>query len=355
MAQPGSPSAQRIVAALVALCAACGGGSAAPSAPGDNPPGGAGAHALAQLSLAVVPQTIEAGRTATGYVTGADAAGNLTATGPVTWGSSAPAVATVNADGAVAALAPGTATITATAGGLSAMASFTVTALVPPAVVLHIEPGEARIAVGETLPLRAFRVVSRDSTEVTNLLWQSSAPDVATVSAAGTVTGVTGGTSVIRGTGAGLAGTMSVAVVAHADTSIHINLGSPQPGEQVGDTLHVVSTITPLERRLASAIVSIDGVDFPLDTVWLGAMGSVPGWGRDISLSNIPIGLHQMVLTAHAADGAVAADTLTIDREIEQSGGVLPVGGRKRVVGTGGTFVPPTPPRKPVPKRPGGP
>jgi hypothetical protein len=74
----------------------------------------------------------------------------------VTWRSSAPGVATVSSGGAVEAVAPGTATITASAGGVSETVAVTVTA---PVV-------DTRTAVTDLIAAFARALESRDINEV---------------------------------------------------------------------------------------------------------------------------------------------------------------------------------------------
>jgi serine/threonine-protein kinase len=74
----------------------------------------------------------------------------------VTWRSSAPGVATVSSSGEVRAVGPGTATITAAAGGIAQMVDVTVTA---PVV-------DARTAIGELITAFARALESGDINEV---------------------------------------------------------------------------------------------------------------------------------------------------------------------------------------------
>ena len=82
------------------------------------------------------------------------AAGGTAAGGSVSWASSDPSVATVTATGLVTAVAPGTATVTATADGVSGSAQVGVTRV--PVASVVIEPEEARLAVGDELGLKVI-------------------------------------------------------------------------------------------------------------------------------------------------------------------------------------------------------
>src|SRR5256886_11584898 len=63
-----------------------------------------------------------------------DSAGNVLTGQPVTWASSDSTIATINGSGLATAVAAGTATITATSGGVTGAAALTVTATTPASV-----------------------------------------------------------------------------------------------------------------------------------------------------------------------------------------------------------------------------
>ena len=128
-------------------------------------------------SLQVTPSTgqLLAGTTVLLQASVLDANGSPLAGVPVTWGSSATAIATVNSNGVVTAVSSGQATITATGGGVSGTATITVGTL-----SLGVTPTATTMLAGNTLTLNvsgALGVVT----------WQSSNTSVATVSSAGVV------------------------------------------------------------------------------------------------------------------------------------------------------------------------
>jgi uncharacterized protein YjdB len=93
----------------------------------------AGATALV-ASVTVTPATASVSVGATQQVTATprDSGGSVLSGRPVTWSSSAPAVATVSGSGVATAVAAGTTTITATSEGQSGTAAVTVAAAAPP-------------------------------------------------------------------------------------------------------------------------------------------------------------------------------------------------------------------------------
>ncbi len=128
----------------------------------------------------------------------------------VTWTSSAEAVATVSG-GVVTAVAPGSTTITATAGGKS----DTCTVIVNPAeqkpdpvdpdpvpVTCVTVSGASEVTVGQSITLTA--AVSPDNAIDKTITWKSSDDTKAVVSANGVVTGVAEGSVTITATAGGL-------------------------------------------------------------------------------------------------------------------------------------------------------
>ncbi|HMF99668.1 MAG TPA: Ig-like domain-containing protein, partial [Gemmatimonadaceae bacterium] len=83
-----------------------------------EPPAPKGPSVLTTLGVSV-PGTVIVGQSTTATVTGADQFGATIATGPVVWSTLSAAVATVNGNGVVTAVAPGQTQVVATATGLS--------------------------------------------------------------------------------------------------------------------------------------------------------------------------------------------------------------------------------------------
>ena len=149
---------------------------------------------------------------------------------PITWGSSVPAVASVDSRGTLKALTPGRATISATVDGQAGSLDVVVrapgaAATTPQAVAevavtpitLGLVPGqngslsaEARDARGAALPNRAWS-------------WTSSDSGVASVSATGQVTGRATGSATITATSEGRSGRATVTVTAAAVASVTVS------------------------------------------------------------------------------------------------------------------------------------
>ena len=130
----------------------------------------------------------------------------------VTWTTSDATVATVE-NGAVTAVAAGTATITVTTTDGSFTANCTVTVSNPVIAVssVTLNKSEAALTVGGTETLTTT-VAPENATDKT-VTWTSSAPEVASV-ANGVVTAVAAGTATITATAGGQSATCTVTVTA---------------------------------------------------------------------------------------------------------------------------------------------
>ena len=105
---------------------------------------------------------------------------------PLTWDTSDPTVATVDASGVVKVVGPGLATITVTGGGASDSAPIHVAT-----AALSVEPNRIELLTGETSQLSAGNAIGP-------VTWETSDAAVATVSSTGLVTAHEPGTAVIR-------------------------------------------------------------------------------------------------------------------------------------------------------------
>jgi len=117
-----------------------------------------------------------------------------------TWVSSDTTVATVDTQGKVYGLSPGTVNITATeaASGKTASVAITVAAR---NVIVSITPGSSiKIDIQETIKLTAKAVDDAGNTVVANFSWTTSSNSVASVDTYGTVTGISAGTAIITAT-----------------------------------------------------------------------------------------------------------------------------------------------------------
>jgi len=186
------------------------------------PPPPKDAGTLTTLGVSV-PGTIIQGQSATATVSGADQFGSSIATGPVVWSTLSTAVATVNGNGVVTAVAPGQTQVVASASGLQAQAPVTVVPV--PVATVSVTPVTFSLVAGTTQQLTA---VTRDA--ASNVLtgrvvtWAASDQSKATVDASGLVTAVAAGTTNITATSEGKTGTAQVTVSPSCNTGNALQL-----------------------------------------------------------------------------------------------------------------------------------
>ena len=179
----------------------------------------------------------------------------------VTWASSSPSTASVNAmTGVASGVAIGTATITATYGSTTATTTLTVP---PPIASIAISPQSPSVAKGATQQFAATATYSDGSnSDITNSVqWISAAPQVATISSTGTLTAVAQGTTALSASSRGIVGSTTVTVT------------SPVP---------TISSVSPTSGT-AGTQVSVSGSGFGnsqgTGTVWLGTgQGAIVSW-----------------------------------------------------------------------------
>lgn len=168
---------------------------------------------VATVSLTPSAATLIAGSTQQLSATALDDKGNTLANRPVTWSVDKLTVAAVTAGGVVTAIAPGSATVTATSGGRSGAASITV--LPVPVASVVVSPPTAEVLVGAAQQLAVeLRDASGNVLADRVVVWTSSRTEVASVGASGLVTAVAPGVATISATSEGKQGTAQLTVLA---------------------------------------------------------------------------------------------------------------------------------------------
>lgn len=159
-----------------------------------------------------------------------DAGGNLLTGRTVTWASSNTGVATVDPSGLVTGVAGGSATISATSGGVSGTLAITVSTDV---ASVTVSPGSFSLtSLGGTQTVTA---TVRNAAGVVLgeriVTWSSTNANVATVSATGVVTAIASGTASIRATVEGVTGAATATVsFANVCAPVAYTLGTAQSG-----------------------------------------------------------------------------------------------------------------------------
>lgn len=184
----------------------------------------------------------------------------------VTWTSEPEGIVSV-VDGLVTGLKEGTAIVTATAGGKSATCTVTVASEGEIPVTGISIMGKNTVTLSKTVKLNA-NVTPSDATHAADILWTSSAPDVAEVKTGstpteGVVTGKSIGRAVITATAGGCSATFTVEVNIPA-TKLTIT-PSTVPTTTAGSRFQLKATVTPANttdtvtwKSSAPAVASVD-------------------------------------------------------------------------------------------------
>lgn len=165
------------------------------------------------------------------------------------WASSGPGIAAVDGNGLVTAVAPGSATISASQDQLQGTSVITVT--VPPAAkptALSIDPGKLTLKEQQSAQLTAVATYSDGSSgPVTNVTWSPAQAKVATVDATGLVTAHSLGTVTMTATMEGADGqqlqAQALLTVERSVKSIVVSPAGPL-GLEPGDSVQLTATVT---------------------------------------------------------------------------------------------------------------
>ncbi|HET7229423.1 MAG TPA: Ig-like domain-containing protein [Longimicrobium sp.] len=167
---------------------------------------------VAAVEVSPATQTLSQGGAAQLTAVARDSAGAVLNGRTFTWASSNPSVATVSASGVVTGVGQGTASITATAEGVTGSAQVTVSAIV---ASVEVSPSTVTLEPGATRDLDA---VARDAwgraVSGRAVAWASSNDAVATVSPTGGVTAVAEGIARVTATVDGVEGSATITVAA---------------------------------------------------------------------------------------------------------------------------------------------
>lgn len=304
-----------------------GGGSATPDG-GEGDAGGG----LVSLEVAPSGRGIAVGTALQLTATGLFSDGSRRdVTAASSWGSSAPAVATVSTAGRVSGLAAGTAIISAALDGRTA--SMTVQVSSATLASISVTPTTATIARGTTQQFVATGVFSdATSQELTDqVTWSSSAPATATVSPVGLASGVAPGSATLSAALLGVSGSATLSVTAATLTSLAVTpvAGDIAVGTQQQFT--AVGTFSDNSTQELTAVVSWSSSSLTVATLSMatGEEGLVTG-----------VGAGAATITA-SRDGLSARATLTVNAATLTSITVtpaavsLPVGATQALVATG--------------------
>ena len=169
---------------------------------------------LASLAITPAPPSVAQGTSIKLVATGTfNDGGTRNLTTLVTWSSSDTTKATIGgANGVAKGLAAGTTTITATLGSVSTTATLTVTNAT--VTLITVTPSSKTIAPGTKQNFNATGTFSDSTTQIitSDVVWASDTLSVATITAAGTATGVSAGTTNISATLGSIVGSAPLTV-----------------------------------------------------------------------------------------------------------------------------------------------
>ncbi len=169
---------------------------------------------LTSLSVVLSANSIIVGTSAAATAVGRDQNGQQIAVGVVSWISSNSAVASVDAGGQVRGIAPGNATITGTASGITASVAISVTPA-PALARLEITAISPTVRSGDrvTTTVAGFDQFNAPIAPST-VSWTSSSPTVAVAEADGRILGVLIGTAIVTARSGTVSATTSITVTA---------------------------------------------------------------------------------------------------------------------------------------------
>ncbi len=172
----------------------------------------------------------------------------------LSWSSSDDAIATVDQNGVITAIAVGTANIMVTDG----FATATVAVTVIPILVSSVSVGSSTVGIvnGSTATVTAT-VLPTDAANK-GLTWSSSDDQIATVNPSGVITAIAVGTAniIVTTTEGGHTATVAVTITASAVSVSSVSVGSNTVNLAVRETSLVVATVLPIEATNQALIWS---------------------------------------------------------------------------------------------------
>jgi uncharacterized protein YjdB len=206
-------------------------------------------------------------------------------TDSISWTSSDSSVVSVDSYGKITAAEPGTATITASAGNVSASCRVSVGISISRIV---LDKTNITLIKGSRQNLKAT-IEPEDTTESKTVTWSSSDPSVATVDSNGKITAVEGGTAIITAQAGRATAQCKVTVIVPVTG---VTLEKPEVTMERGSSQTLKTTVTP-EDATNKAIDWVSSDE---------SVAAVDDNGKVIAKS-----IGQAVITAKTADGGFTA------------------------------------------------
>ncbi len=251
----------------------------------------------------------------------------------VTWSTSNAAVATVDANGMVSALSPGTATITAMSETKTGLAIITVSQAAVANVA--VTPSPLSMSVGQTTQLTAtLKDTVGNVLNARVVVWSSANPAVATVSSQGVLTAISTGRATITATSEGRSGTADVTITNVPVGSVTIQ---PQAPSVVIGTNVQLSTIvrdangdivtdrvvTWASSNPASATVSTSGVVTGVSVGSATITATSEGKSATTIATVIPVPIGSVTVSPATASTHIGSTTTLTATVKDQNGTVV--------------------------------
>ncbi len=232
-----------------------------------------------------------------------DQNGQVMAGTAVTWTSSSPGVATVNASALVTAASNGTATITATGGSASGSATVTVAQM---AGSVTVSPAEAAIALGDTLRLAAEALdANGHAVENAEFSWASRDEATATVDGSGLATGVAAGEAEITATSSGVTGRAALTVLAPVPAELTVTPDTVA-FMALGETAQLAAEVLDqFGRPMEAATVSWTSADTVVATVDADGLVTAAGNGATVVTATVGDVSHEAAVSVMQTVGSV--------------------------------------------------
>ena len=258
-----------------------------------------------------------------------DQNGQAMAGATVTWASSSAVVATVSASGLVTAAGNGSATINATAGGVSGTATVTVAQEVS---AVTVSPATDTLVRGDTLRLAAEATdANGNGVAGVQFAWTSSDTLVAVVDASGLVTAVREGEAETTATAAGFTGRAELTVVAPVPTTVAVTPDTVAL-TALGQTAQLIAEVRDqVGRVMTDARVSWSSADSTVATVsaagrvravgiGVTAITAMAGEANGTALVTVEQSAGSVIVTP-PADTIAPGDTLRLGAEVYDANG----------------------------------
>ncbi len=229
----------------------------------------------------------------------------------VTWASDNTAAATISnlsgSDGVATGVAAGTANISATLEAVTGSAALVVSAATLQSISLT--PATAVLASASTLQYVAVGDYSDGTTQnlSTAVTWNSSAPNVASISSVGLATGQSAGPATITASQGSVSGTASVVVESSAPSSITIETANPQVPVSIGSHFFATGSFPDGSQDLTSSVVWTSS---PASVATISNASGSQGFATGIGPGNASI---NALFAGVVGTGSLAVTNATLD------------------------------------------